>query len=140
ALANSGDPQLVKHQEDGPAELVFDQLRVARSLLAMSLPLWATTMVNTAAQVINVGLIPRRLLAAGASLTEATEAYGQLTGMVLPLLYMPMLLVFPVATVLTPAIADAWAAGQRERAPRRFLPATAGAIGVGRAHLAILPA
>lgn len=123
-----------------PVFLVFDQLRVARSLLAMSLPLWATTMVNTAAQVINVGLIPRRLLAAGASLTEATEAYGQLTGMVLPLLYMPMLLVFPVATVLTPAIADAWAAGQRERARRRFLLATAGAIGVGLATLAVFRA
>ncbi len=62
--------------------------------------------------MINVSLIPRRLLAAGFSMGEATELYGQLTGMVMPLLYMPMLLVFPVATVLTPAIADAAASGR----------------------------
>ncbi|OUM97146.1 MAG: hypothetical protein BAA04_12125 [Firmicutes bacterium ZCTH02-B6] len=123
-----------------PVFLALDQLRVARSLLAMSLPLWATTMINTAAQVINVGLIPRRLLAAGATMAEATEAYGQLTGMVLPLLYMPMLLVFPVGTVLIPAIADAWAAGRRERARQRFVLATAGALGVGLAALALFRA
>src|SRR5690606_8042137 len=57
-----------------------------------------------------------------------------------PLLYMPMLLVFPVATVLTPAIADAWAAGHRERARRRFLLATAGPIGVGLGTFAVFQA
>ena len=112
-------------------------LHVARSLLALSLPLWLATMVNTAAQLINVGLIPRRLLAAGVPLVQATEMYGQLTGMVLPLLYMPMLVVFPVATVLTPAIADAWAQGQRARARRRFYLAAAGALAVGLATAAV---
>src|SRR5690606_13345815 len=81
--------------------------------------------------------IPRRLLAAGVSMAAATELYGQLTGMVLPLLYMPMLLVFPVATVLTPAIADAWALGQHARARRRVYLATAGALAVGLASTAL---
>ena len=120
----------------GPVFLALDYLPVARSLLGISLPLWVATMVNTAAQMVNVGLIPRRLMAAGATLAEATELYGQLTGMVLPLLYLPMLLVFPVATVLTPAIAEAWAAGQAGRARARFLLATAGAFALGIATLA----
>ncbi|HLT58037.1 MAG TPA: oligosaccharide flippase family protein [Limnochordales bacterium] len=120
-----------------PVFLVLDHLQTARALLGLSLPLWVATMVNTAAQMINVGLIPRRLLAAGVSMAAATELYGQLTGMVLPLLYMPMLLVFPVATVLTPAIADAWALGQHGRARRRFYLATAGALAVGLATTAL---
>ena len=115
-------------------------LHVARSLLSLSVPLWVATMINTAAQLINVGLIPRRLLVAGVPLAQATEMYGQLTGMVLPLLYMPMLVVFPVGTVLTPAIADAWASGQRARACRRFYLATAGALGVGLATAAVFHA
>jgi len=115
----------------GPVFLVFDQLKIARSLLAVSLPLWLATLINTAAQMINVSLIPRRLLAAGFSMGEATELYGQLTGMVMPLLYMPMLLVFPVATVLTPAIADAAASGRITAARRQFAKAVGGSLAVG---------
>lgn len=112
------------------------QLRTARELLAVAAPLWLATMINTAAQMINVGLIPRRLLAAGFSLSAATELYGQLTGMALPLLYMPMLLVFPVTTVLTPAIADAVAAGRRPAAERQFRKAVGGSVAVGMATMA----
>lgn len=115
----------------GPVFLVFDQLRTARELLAVSLPLWLATLINTIAQMINVSLIPRRLLTAGYSMAAATELYGQLTGMVMPLLYMPMLLVFPVATVLTPAIADAAAVGRYSVARGQFLKAVGGSLVVG---------
>jgi len=108
-------------------------LAAGRELFAVALPLWATTMVNTAAQMINVSLIPRRLMAAGFSVREATELYGQLTGMVIPLLYMPMVAVFPVSTILTPAIAAHVAGAGRGRARRQFLQATVGALGVGAA-------
>lgn len=115
----------------GPVFIVFDQLQTARALLAVSLPLWLATLINTVAQMINVSMIPRRLLAAGFSMGAATELYGQLTGMVMPLLYMPMLLVFPVATVLTPAIADAAAVGRFTVARSQFLKAVGGSLAVG---------
>lgn len=115
----------------GPIFLVFDQLQTARELLGVSLPLWLATMINTIAQMINVSLIPRRLLTAGFSMAAATELYGQLTGMVMPLLYMPMLVVFPVATVLTPAVADAAAVGRYEIARVQFLKAVGGSLIVG---------
>lgn len=114
-----------------PAESLRRHLATGRQLLQVAVPLWMATMINTAAQMINVGLIPRRLLAAGFSMAAATELYGQLTGMALPLLYMPMLLVFPVTTVLTPAIADALAAGRRDAARRQFAKAVGGSALVG---------
>lgn len=120
-----------RHSGRGPVFLVFDQLQTARALLGVSLPLWLATVINSVAQMINVSLIPRRLLVAGFSMTAATELYGQLTGMVLPLLYMPMLVVFPVATVLTPAIADAAAVGGRHIARGLFTKAVGGSLAVG---------
>lgn len=103
----------------------------ARALLTVALPLWMTTMVNTLAQVVNVGLIPRRLMVAGFSASQATEAYGQLTGMVMPLLYMPMVLVFPVSTVLMPDLASKLAAGQHAGARRQFVKGTVASAAVG---------
>lgn len=107
------------------------QLATARQLLQVAVPLWLATLLNTAAQMLNVSLIQRRLLVGGFSMAEATELYGQLTGMALPLLYMPMLLVFPVTTVLTPAIADALASGRRTASQRQFARAAGGSLAVG---------
>lgn len=106
-------------------------LDTTRELLQVSVPLWVATMINTTVQMVNVTLIPRRLLAAGFSIRQATELYGQLTGMVLPLLYLPMILIFPVSTVLTPAVADRVAAGHHRDARAQFFKATAGALAVG---------
>ncbi|MBO8140595.1 MAG: oligosaccharide flippase family protein [Firmicutes bacterium] len=150
AMVASGWWQLEKKDGSGrtklrgrpraPRFIVLDHIRTARNLLGMSLPLWAATVINTAAQIVNVGMIPRRLLAAGATMTEATALYGQLTGMVLPLLYMPMLLVFPVATVLTPAIAESQAVGNKASARRHFRLAAGGALAVGLATFAVCQA
>lgn len=106
-------------------------LDTTRELLQVSLPLWVATMINTTVQMVNVTLIPRRLMVAGFSVREATELYGQLTGMVMPLLYLPMILIFPVSTVLTPAVADRVATGHYREARTQFLKATAGAVAVG---------
>src|SRR5690606_41897129 len=72
---------------DDLASVSFMLRRPPRSTLFPYTTLFrsAATMINTAAQMINVGMIPRRLMVAGASMQEATELYGQLTGMVMPL-------------------------------------------------------
>lgn len=114
-----------------PFFVVIDDLRTLKTLFGVAVPLSLATFINTTAQMINVGLVPRRLLVAGFSLSEATQLYGQLTGIVMPLLYMPMLVIFPVATVLTPAIADAVAIGRYEVARRRFFTGTGVALAVG---------
>lgn len=115
--------------------VVIEEVRTLKELLSVAMPLSLATFINTTAQMINVGLVPRRLLTAGFTMAEATELYGQLTGIVMPLLYMPMLVVFPVATVLTPAIADAVAVGNYTDARRRFALGAGGAFLVGVATL-----
>lgn len=120
--------------------VVIEEIRTLKELLGVAVPISVATFINTTAQMINVGLVPRRLLVAGYTMAEATELYGQLTGIVMPLLYMPMLVVFPVATVLTPAIADAVAVGGYKDARRRFGMGAGGALLVGIGTLVLCQA
>jgi stage V sporulation protein B len=75
-----------------------------RPLLALSLPLMATNLLNNMMSLITVALIPRLLQSAGYTATAATRAYGRLSGMAIPALYMPMMLVYPVVSVALPEI------------------------------------
>ncbi len=75
-----------------------------QALLALSLPLMVTGLLNNAMSLVTVALIPRTLQAAGYSPAAATWAYGRLAGMAIPTLYMPMMLVQPVVAVAIPEI------------------------------------
>ncbi len=75
-----------------------------RPLLALSLPLMATNLLNNVMSLITVALIPRLLQSSGYTATAATRAYGRLSGMAIPALYMPMMLVYPVVSVALPEI------------------------------------
>ncbi|HET7558562.1 MAG TPA: oligosaccharide flippase family protein [Limnochordia bacterium] len=93
------------------------QLRTARELLALAWPVMVNGLVNSAMALAGVALITRCLGAAGLAPRAATEAYGQLAGTVFPLLFMPMILVHPIAHVLVPAIADRLAGGGKRVRP-----------------------
>lgn len=105
---------------EGVRLLVFDQLPVVRSLLAIALPLLCSGLVNSLLGVLNVALIPRQLMAAGYTSEEATILYGRLFGMALPALYMPMVAVHPLVHAAIPAVAKRLSAGRRA-AVRRLL-------------------
>jgi len=105
---------------DGVRLLVFDQLPVVRSLLAIALPVLFSGLVNSILGVLNVALIPRQLMAAGHTSEQATVLYGRLFGMALPALYMPMVAVHPLVHAAIPAVAKRLSAGKRA-AVRRLL-------------------
>lgn len=75
-----------------------------RDLVGLGLPLMVTGFLNNVMSVVTVALIPRLLQEAGMALTDATRAYGRLSGMALPTLYMPMVAIYPVAQVALPEI------------------------------------
>jgi stage V sporulation protein B len=78
-------------------------LRV-RTLLGLGVPVMLTGLLNNAMSLITVALIPRLLQKTGLTIEEATRAYGRLSGMAVPTLYMPMVLIFPVTQTMLPEI------------------------------------
>lgn len=104
-------PRGVNWQAQETAAPAAARSGAAREMLALASPIMFNNLLNNLMQAINVALIPRRLAVAGLTSFEITTLYGRLAGMALPLMFMPMVAVHPIAHVLVPAIADRMARG-----------------------------
>lgn len=82
-------------------------------LLRLAIPVMLAGLAGSLTATADVIIIPRRLADAGFSRDQATALFGQLTGMALPLLFLPMVAVYPLMTSLMPAISSAAAHGDR---------------------------
>lgn len=83
----------------------------ASGLLRLSLPLMFGGVLASLTAAADALIIPRRLEVAGWDNAEATRLYGQLSGMALPVLFLPMVVIYPLATAMTPAVSAAAATG-----------------------------
>lgn len=88
--------------------------RTAKQLLSLGVPVAASNLLNSAMGLINAAMVPRQLIIAGLTQSQATQAFGQISGMVLPMLYMPMVLIGPVTQVVIPAVAERMAQKRRD--------------------------
>jgi stage V sporulation protein B len=102
------------------------------ALLRLGIPAMISGLLNSLISLINAALVPRQLQSAGFTQSGAAQAFGQVTGMVAPLLYLPMLLVGPVIQVVTPAVAERMGAGRKDKVLELLRKAffLAGAAGV----------
>ncbi|MEA4884526.1 MAG: hypothetical protein VB144_12890 [Clostridia bacterium] len=89
--------------------------RHRRALLRLGIPAMISGLLNSLISPVNAALVSRQLQSAGFTQSGAAQEFGQVTGMVAPLLYLPMLLVGPVIQVVTPAVAERMGAGRRDR-------------------------
>jgi stage V sporulation protein B len=117
-------------------------LRV-RTLLGLGVPVMLTGLLNNAMSLITVALIPRLLQKTGLTIEEATRAYGRLSGMAVPTLYMPMVLILPVTQTMLPEITrlaaqnEAGSIAKLKRLLRKVYPLIAiGATGLLNQHVA----
>lgn len=92
-----------------------DLARAAATLLRLAVPIMMGGLASSLVGTFDVVVIPRRLQEAGYSWEEATIIYGQLTGMAIPILFLPMVAVYSVATAITPAISTAYTHGDSAR-------------------------
>lgn len=83
-----------------------------RLILSAALPLAAVRITGSLLSTIENILIPGRLELYGQSGADALAAYGELTGMVLPLLTLPSALLMAVSVSLVPEISQACAGSQ----------------------------
>lgn len=94
------------------ARFVFiDHIPVGRRLLRVGLPVGGSGLINNLLNLFSVAVIPRSLALAGYTMEEAVRAYGRLSGMAMPLMYMPMVAVWPIIQVLVPAVSNRVAKG-----------------------------
>jgi len=82
-----------------------------RELLSISVPVSAAATVNNLLTSFNSILIPQRLRVAGMSAKAATEAFGVMFGMTMPLLSCPIAFMAALTSVMVPKLSEVNAAG-----------------------------
>ena len=91
-----------------------------RRLLAIALPVGATSLLGTLLGSANAVLIPAKLVEGGMALSEAMAEFGVLSGMTLPLLALPTGFIGALCLVMVPDLSRRTAQGDR-RAAAGFL-------------------
>jgi len=105
-------------------------MNLISELLGMSLPLTAAGFISTASHTIDAIVIPRRLMCGGFDSAQATVLFGRLSGMAMPVLFLPGLLVFPISTLLLPEVAASRAHGREINLRRRLKQMTLLTLGI----------
>lgn len=82
---------------------------IAKKICYFSLPIILGGMTMPFLNMIYASLVPLRLQAVGYTMREATNLYGQLTGMAVTLMNFPTVITSALATSLVPAIARSFA-------------------------------
>ncbi|HBK86439.1 MAG TPA: polysaccharide biosynthesis protein [Firmicutes bacterium] len=88
--------------------------KIMKEFATLAIPITIGGIVLPFMQLIDAGVVPRRLLAAGFTQAEATGLYGQLSGMATPLINLPQMFTVALVASLIPSIAAAISLGQRQ--------------------------
>lgn len=83
--------------------------RLARELVNLAIPVSFGAVVLPLVQVLDAIIVPGRLMAIQYTTSQATELYGQLSGMAAILIGLPTIFTISIATSLVPAISEALA-------------------------------
>lgn len=97
---------------------------VLTRLIWLALPISLASIMLPLTANLDLIIVPRRLLVAGFSLNEATELFGYLTGMAVPLINLATIITAALATSIVPSISHAFAKHDHEGIYNR----TAGAM------------
>lgn len=90
-------------------------IRKLRPLIVSSSPITAMrTLTSLIGSVVAV-ILPKSLIRSGLSRSAALAAYGQMSGMALPLLMLPATFIGSVALVISPEISDSFYGGNKEK-------------------------
>jgi stage V sporulation protein B len=80
--------------------------KILGTILAIALPITATRLINSLMNAVNSIMIPQRLTAGGMLREEAVGMYGILSGMVLPILFLPSAITNALTVVIIPDLSE----------------------------------
>ena len=97
---------------------------ILHRIAALALPVALSSLMLPVVANLDLFIVPLRLEAAGFSVGQATERFGYLTGMAVPLVNLATIVTASLAVSLVPAISQSQSLGQRQEVVYR----TAGAM------------
>lgn len=83
--------------------------KTAGSIIAIALPITATRLIHSFMSAANSILIPQRLTAGGMPQEEAIGLFGIMSGMVMPLLFLPFSITNALTVVIIPNLSESLA-------------------------------
>lgn len=90
-------------------------LAIVKRIFALAIPVSASSVMLPIVANLDLMIVPARLEAAGYSVSRATELFGYLTGMAVPLINLATVLTASLAVSIVPAISEAKALGDKAR-------------------------
>ncbi len=90
-----------------------------RNLTAQAAPMTASQLLSSGMRAINELLMPLFIMGTGLTRSEALAQYGMVTGMAIPIAFIPMSLLAPLSTLLSPGIAAQKARSEDQEAQNR---------------------
>ena len=114
-------PEMLTQQEPQSKE---DSLPLLRCISFLALPVALSSLMLPVVANLDLFIVPLRLEVAGFTVGQATERFGYLTGMAVPLVNLATIVTASLAVSLVPAISQAKSLGQRQEVAYR----TAGAM------------
>lgn len=106
-----------KKQIEGQASQTVQEssMSIIKRLIKLALPVSLTSMMLPIVANFDLFIVPARLEVAGYTVEQATELFGYLTGMAVPLLNLATILTAALATSLVPAISESFSLGNIKR-------------------------
>lgn len=92
-------------------------------IIKLALPVSLSSIMLPVVANLDLFIVPARLETAGYSVEQATELFGYLTGMAVPLVNLFTILTASLATSLVPAVSEAYSVGDRSRTYQRIAAA-----------------
>lgn len=89
--------------------------KIIRRIFMLSLPVSAASIMLPVVSNLDLMIVPQRLEVAGYSVSEATELFGYLTGMAVPLVNLACIITASMAMSIVPAISEARALKNSKR-------------------------
>ncbi|HHX76949.1 MAG TPA: polysaccharide biosynthesis protein [Firmicutes bacterium] len=112
--------------------------QVKKELFALAFPLLIIRLSGSLTFSLESFLIPARLQQAGFSAAEATSQLGNFSGMAVPLLFLPTVVILPLSTALVPAVAKSSSLGLKKRVKHLVILSLVGTFCLGLLTGAVL--
>ena len=98
-----------------PGATYESRLSIIKRIFKLALPVSAASIMLPVVSNLDLMIVPQRLEAAGYSISEATELFGYLNGMAVPLVNLATILTASMAMSIVPAISESRVLGDRTR-------------------------
>ena len=98
-----------------PGTAYESRCSIIKRIFKLALPVSAASIMLPVVSNLDLMIVPQRLEAAGYSISEATELFGYLNGMAVPLVNLATILTASMAMSIVPAISESRVLGDRAR-------------------------